>query len=207
MTPDRLDQSLLVATHDVVSTSPWLQELAIGTANWAILALPLIVATLWLTGGTQARQTSVVATLSAAVALSFAGVLSFAFYEPRPFTLGLAANVLDHTADSSFPSDHVAVMTAVAVSLLLGGQRGWGLLTLAATLAVGAARVAVGVHFPGDILAGMVVGTLAAAAFRMGPLQDFAAFCRSILFALSSLLGIESAANRLKLQKHLEINK
>lgn len=65
----------------------------------------------------------------------------------------------------SFPSGHGARMGANApwAFLLLGG---WGWLTWPLTLWVGWSRVAMGVHYLGDVLAGFLVGGLVSLAVR-----------------------------------------
>jgi undecaprenyl-diphosphatase len=65
------------------------------------------------------------------------------------------------SADSSFPSDHATAAFAIAVALLLRHRKaGWLALGMAVVLSV--ARVAVGTHYPSDVVAGAAVGTLAA---------------------------------------------
>jgi undecaprenyl-diphosphatase len=73
--------------------------------------------------------------------------------------------------DWSFPSNHAAVAGAVAVAVLWSAVRlGVAVLVLAAAAA--ASRVVVGVHFPHDVVAGFLLGAVAAAALptiaRMG---------------------------------------
>ena len=75
--------------------------------------------------------------------------------------------------DASFPSDHAAVAGAVSTMLLLDGLWGWGLAGWVIGLIIGAARVAVGVHYPSDILGGLAVGAVSAYACR--PLSNVAA--------------------------------
>ena len=202
-----IDETFVAGLQSVLAADPWLQSLAIEVANWGILVVPVLLIALWFRRGTSGRQAAVTATLAATLGLSLAGVLSFLFYAPRPFALGLAPNILDHVTDSSFPSDHATVMAAVAVALLLGGRPLAGSFALIATLAVGVARVALGVHFASDIGAGILLGAGVAFVFRIPPISDFATFCRSLAEALYVALGFESAASRLHLQKSKEITR
>jgi undecaprenyl-diphosphatase len=65
------------------------------------------------------------------------------------------------SADTSFPSDHATAGFAIAVAVLLRHRKaGWLALAMAVVMSV--ARVAVGTHYPSDVLAGAVLGTLAA---------------------------------------------
>jgi undecaprenyl-diphosphatase len=82
---------------------------------------------------------------------------------PRPFMLGLAANVFDHAPDSSFPSDHATVLFAVAAAFAFqpaSRLRLLGAIVALIGLAVGWGRVALGVHFPFDILGAAIIAGL-----------------------------------------------
>lgn len=67
---------------------------------------------------------------------------------------------LDHVASWSFPSSHSAgtMMTCVALALLFGRGDGPILLALFAALFIGWTRVALGVHWPSDVMAGWGIG-------------------------------------------------
>ena len=62
--------------------------------------------------------------------------------------------------ESSFFSDHTIVATGCAIGALLVSRR-WGVVAIAAGAAVGLARVAVGAHYPTDVLTAVAVTTLA----------------------------------------------
>jgi len=101
--------------------------------------------------------------LAVVLALGVNAVLNIVFPRPRPF-LVLSAHVLvpSPPQDSTFPSDHVAVASAIAVTLLWGAETGWGIFGLFVALLIGASRVVVGVHYPSDILGGVFVGAVCA---------------------------------------------
>ena len=86
---------------------------------------------------------------------------------PRP----ALAERLAEVGSWSFPSSHSAgtMMTAAALALLAGGRRRMWLAVLAAAGAVGWSRVALGVHWPSDVLAGWGFGLAwVGAAWRYG---------------------------------------
>lgn len=63
--------------------------------------------------------------------------------------------------DYSFPSNHTAVAAASMAALLLAHRRA-GLYAVPLTLLMAASRVWVGVHYPHDVLAGLLLGALVA---------------------------------------------
>jgi len=89
--------------------------------------------------------------------------IGFLWFRPRPFAaLEDVVKLADRMADEkSFPSAHATLAFAVAGGIALHNRK-WGnaLLVLAALVAFG--RVAAGVHYPTDVVAGAVVGLIAA---------------------------------------------
>ena len=83
---------------------------------------------------------------------------------PRPFTTHAAlTHVLSaRTTDPSFPSDHAAAAFAIAFAVFAFSRRGGALFLAAATL-IALLRIALGMHYPSDVVAGMLVGLGAAA--------------------------------------------
>jgi undecaprenyl-diphosphatase len=63
--------------------------------------------------------------------------------------------------DPSFPSDHAAAAFAIAFAVLAFSRWG-GVAFLAAATLVGLSRIALGLHYPSDVLAGLLVGWAAA---------------------------------------------
>lgn len=83
---------------------------------------------------------------------------------PRPFIFDPSLTPLVTTNDmNSFPSGHTTAAFAAATGWFLGMPRAWrwrGAVFLTAVL-MGASRMYVGMHYPTDVLAGMVIGVAA----------------------------------------------
>jgi undecaprenyl-diphosphatase len=120
----------------------------------------------------RARRGAVAAGISAAVALAIGQVLSALVDRPRPFVADPSAVHLfaRHAADAGFPSDHATASFAIAVAILLR-SRGWGYVALAMALVLSAGRVAMGFHYPTDVLAGAALGSAVAIALYAPPVR------------------------------------
>lgn len=82
----------------------------------------------------------------------------------RPFVAHPLDTVLltPPSHEASFPSDHAVAAFAIAVSVALVGGRRVGALFLAGATMVTLARVFVGLHYPGDVGGGALIGLAAA---------------------------------------------
>jgi undecaprenyl-diphosphatase len=113
------------------------------------------------------RRAAVAAVLSAGLALLVAHFLAGAIGRARPFVTHPHAHLfLAHAPDPGFPSDHATGAFAIGFALVLR-DRLTGIIALALALLLSFGRVALGVHYPSDVLAGAVLGLLAALALWM----------------------------------------
>lgn len=104
------------------------------------------------------------------VALAGASILSHVFKlwlsRPRP---DLFPPLLPMPDDWSYPSAHAMQVTAAAVAgvlVLARGRLGWVAVAAVAVVAVGWSRIYLQVHFPSDVLAGIVAAVLWVAGLR-----------------------------------------
>lgn len=111
----------------------------------------------------NARHGVIAAGLSAALALGVAQLLAAAWERPRPYVThpDVAHLFIAPTPDPSFPSDHATAAFAIAVAIALRSRRA-GILALAMATVVAVSRVAVGAHYPSDVIAGALLGSLSA---------------------------------------------
>ena len=96
------------------------------------------------------------APIGAAVVIS--ELLSKLIDRSRPFVASKEITLLiPHDADGGFPSHHTTVMVAIAVALWFRNHN-FGRLLFTLAILSGIARVGAGIHYPTDILAGVVIG-------------------------------------------------
>src|SRR5258706_5735875 len=86
-------------------------------------------------------------------------MLKLVVRRPRPFAAIVNAPVtlIDHPSSFSFPSGDAAFATGAAVALAAVAPR-WRWPAYLFAVAVLVERVAVGVHYPSDVLAGAIIG-------------------------------------------------
>lgn len=80
------------------------------------------------------------------------------FRHPRPFAaLPDVIQLISISAYDSFPSGHATAFAALTTGVFIHDRRlGWCFIV--ATLLIGVARIAAGIHYPIDILTGYLIG-------------------------------------------------
>lgn len=118
------------------------------------------------------RRACLAAVLSAGVGLAVGKVISELVDRARPFVADPHGVHLfaSHAADPGFPSDHATAAFAIAVAIVLR-KRAWGIFALVAATLLSIGRVALGVHYPSDVLAGAALGSAAALVLWAPPLR------------------------------------
>jgi len=161
---ESFNQSLFLLINADPATPAWRIHAAMLVANKLILLVPGVMAAVWLWGKEARRSLMLKALASVAVALAASYLCGVLWPHPRPFVIGLGHAFFAHKATSSFPSNHTIIIAAFAFALILDRRwAGWGWLALAGALLVGTSRVYLGVHFPLDILGGLLLAPVAAA--------------------------------------------
>ncbi len=130
----------------------------LGGARWTIaLALaPLLVAMMWPATAVTVREIAMDAALTLGLSHAVVQLVKRSFLRARPDSAG------DDAPDAfSFPSGHACAALAVALAYALH-LPSLSPLLIAVALLVGHSRVVLGVHFPGDVLAGQCLAVLTA---------------------------------------------
>ena len=147
---------------------PWLDRV-----QWALTASgPLVAYTLpvlfALVGMLRKRVWLLWVAATAAASVLSCGLvvllLKWLVARPRPFLVDLSIVQLSSGVGGSFPSGHTGDAFAIAMVLVLVFRR-WvvAVPALLWALGVGWSRMALGVHYPSDVLGGILLGTLSAA--------------------------------------------
>jgi len=171
-----VDWSVLHALNDFMYRHDAVEDplLFYVNASEALFVATLAIVFLAARGAAHAawRRASLAAVLSAGLGLAVGKVISELVDRARPFVADPHGVHLftAHAADPGFPSDHATAAFAIAVAILLR-KRGWGIAALVAATILAVGRVALGVHYPSDVLAGAALGAAAALVLWAPPLR------------------------------------
>ncbi|EPC5747344.1 undecaprenyl-diphosphate phosphatase [Klebsiella aerogenes] len=154
---ENINYALFALINATPASSWWAIEVATFIAKDLIIIVPLLVVALWLWGPNQ-RQLVFKVMLALALSLSISRVIGHLFPHDRPFVDGVGYNFLHHAADDSFPSDHGTVIFTFALAFLFWHRVWSGALLLVIASAIAWSRVYLGVHWPLDMLGGLLAG-------------------------------------------------
>lgn len=88
-------------------------------------------------------------------------IIRFLYHRPRPFLVLSNAHQLLSDKEWSFPSGHSAFFFAMAVAIYFYNKK-LGIGFFIASIFLNFGRVMAGIHYPSDILGGMLVGIIVA---------------------------------------------
>lgn len=90
-------------------------------------------------------------------------IIALLWFRPRPFVeLSGTKELFFHLPSYSFPSDHAAFLIALGLYFYLLGYKKPGIWIIIGSIIVGIARLISGLHYPGDIIAGLILGLISA---------------------------------------------
>jgi membrane-associated phospholipid phosphatase len=152
--------------NDWAKHTGWLHGSMEAVATYGVIAFAALLLAGWWLARRARDDTRMAAALWAPVAALVAVAVNQPIVgtvrEARPFTaMPRVLLLVHHSADPGFPSDHATMAGAVAVGLWFVHRRLAALAAVAAVL-LAFARVYVGVHYPGDVLAGLALGGVVA---------------------------------------------
>lgn len=168
----QIDSQALIAVRSLAELYPefakWFVQIF---ADIEVILTALFIVALWLRGSFTKQNSS----KENALRIFFVTAGTFVVYtflnlglpmRPRPETVSAIAPLISHLPDNSFPSGHAIFAAASAGAMLVFLEKKWiGWCFAILGLIMCLARVVAGVHYPGDILAGAIVGGLFAWGF------------------------------------------
>lgn len=160
-----LDLALFRLINGLAGRSPGLDTLMIGAAEGIVPIGLLTLAGFWFwpgPGRPERRLTVVLAFMGVFWALGVSDTPTLIFSRPRPYQVMHVVKLLHPPPSGSFPSTHIA--GAAALATVLGPWLGpWRYLAWALVAGAMVGRVYGGIHYPADVLGGLVFGWISGA--------------------------------------------
>lgn len=164
------DQSITTAVHRLYeSCGSWMTSVMelislLGKAGIALIVLSLVLLVI-----RKTRRFGTAMILGLAIGAVVVNLwLKVVVARPRPyadingFYYPLWQMMGSHTeSDYSFPSGHTNAAFACMVPAFLLGKKSWSWLCLLFAFLMGVSRIYLVVHYPSDVLGGLIMGTLA----------------------------------------------
>lgn len=147
-------QNLRTPIGDVLM--PYITKLGDAGMVWILLALILLLIP-------KTRKSGAVLAVALCVDVVLCnGILKHLFRRVRPCDVNTSVQLLiARPNDFSFPSGHTAASFAAATALYAAGERGLWKPALALAVVLAFSRLYLYVHYPTDIIGGVIVGAAA----------------------------------------------
>jgi undecaprenyl-diphosphatase len=161
-----VDWRVYHSVNDFVWRHHWLGSFFKAIETYGTILIAVAAFALWFfsrPGGDRKWKVAAGSSLgAAAIGLAINRIIAAIYHRDRPFITHPSAHVFGaHKTDASFPSDHATAAIAIAVAVLLI-DTGVGLAFLALAVLITMGRVIIGEHYPGDVLASVVIGIVVA---------------------------------------------
>ena len=168
-----MDQAILLFFEEIRSPALTWVFGALSFCGEALTVGAVIILLYWLIGGRAGEQLLFTALSSAALN----SMMKCAVHRPRPYAAGVVERLdvdmplfsTRNLGDNlSFPSGHAQATTSALLTGACLKKRVWGwILAVLLVLLVCASRLYFGVHYPTDVLAGALFGTLVAVFWQL----------------------------------------
>lgn len=143
----------------------------LGDLGWFWLLLTLIFLIV-----RKSRRTGMIMFASAGINIFLVNViLKNAFARTRPYIIFESLiSLVGEESDFSFPSGHSAISFSVATVILLCLPKKFGIPAIVLAFLISVSRLYVGVHYPTDVICGILIGIFCAfvAKFVMEKLEN-----------------------------------
>lgn len=155
-----LNQDLFLKIFSLSSQNQLLSEVMILAADYLIfVVLGMVILSLF-KKDPRNRKAFLLNLLSLAVGFVILKIVTIFIFEPRPFLTHPIIPLISIDDADSFPSDHSLVLSITTISYLFYRIR-FAWLMAVSLLWTGFARIFVGVHYPIDIIGGVILGVMA----------------------------------------------
>ena len=161
---ENLNYQLFYLINTTPASPEWMIDFATFLAKDLISIVPVLAAILWLWGPRSQvkaqRQLVIKMAMALGISVLVSYILGLTFPHDRPFVDHAGYTFLHHAPDDSFPSDHGTVIFTFALAFLFWHRLWSGAVLMVVAGAIAWSRVYLGVHWPMDMVGGLLVGLI-----------------------------------------------
>jgi undecaprenyl-diphosphatase len=169
------DQKLLIGMNKLAGKSSVADFIIVLLAQYFVYLIPLSLIIMWFWPRydniykLKEQKNLISAFLSAIFSwLAISQPLIYVFHRARPDNILLGHKELFfHRPTFAFPSDHASMLFGLTFYLYFAGEHKKAHFFLALSVIICVSRIIAGVHFPFDIIAGLIIGLIIATLVRL----------------------------------------
>lgn len=157
-----MDYSLVKFINSFAGQKEWIDITGVFISDFLIFALPLIIFAVYFFSKKRNKIGLIIVKIALGLILitGINIVIAQIIGRPRPFIghreIYQLGKFLVGPEDFSFPSGHTTAAFVMAITVLLDWKR-FGIILLILAILIGFGRIFIGVHYPSDVLAGIIV--------------------------------------------------
>ncbi|OGZ04782.1 MAG: hypothetical protein A2845_06300 [Candidatus Lloydbacteria bacterium RIFCSPHIGHO2_01_FULL_49_22] len=157
-----IHEKIFFVFYDLFGPASYLSGVTIFFAEWFpyILVTVALIYELFIRNEGEVFRSMLRIYIPPLIVLSITEVFKHYFPYPRPFAaLEIPPSIIVHDPFGSFPSSHAAFFAALGITMYFCNKK-LGKWFLVGAVLIGIARIGVGVHWPIDIFAGLLIGVV-----------------------------------------------
>jgi undecaprenyl-diphosphatase len=160
-----VDWRLYKAIYDISLDHHWVGDVFNVIEKASIPAMVVATIALWFfarPGGDRKWKLAAGSALAAAALAIVVDQVIYAIHDrARPYEAHRISHPWTSKTDPSFPSDHASASLAIAFAVLMFDPIAGAIFLVAAVL-IALGRILIGAHYPGDVLASLVIAAVSA---------------------------------------------
>lgn len=159
MSYSQINEDLFRLINDLGKQYSWLNPVSVFTAEYMIYALGLSLVLFWFSRTRKNRQMVIYAVMAFLIAEIFGKLAGLLYYNNQPFAeLSGVNQLIERSVNNSFPSDHTILFFSICFTYWFMHHNKAKWLWPVLAVCVGISRILVGVHYPGDVAVGALLG-------------------------------------------------
>lgn len=155
---ENLNRSIFLAINAKPGAPDAALKIAYFFANTLIYVIPIFILLLWFVSEEKGKILALRSTATMITGVLLSLIIGTLWPHPRPFMIPIGYVWFSHTADYSFPSDHMTIFVCFALALISAKAVRTGLVVLGISILVAWSRIYLGVHFPLDMIGAVLTG-------------------------------------------------